>query len=1060
MPPKKSEKSAPVRLKDALVLHRWMLSLFSLDDFASLTKDLKDSNLEGWTEKGNSRYLGTLVDRFYQSREIPELLLREYDENIFRHTASISEKRPQKLRWKYFQYLSLLFVEIYLDRYFSNRDKLLSDLNAHLAKLQSEEGGAFVGIPPFTVGELSKIAFWSATGSGKTFIMHVNILQYQHYLEKYGKKEDLNRIVILTPNEWLSWQHERELKESSLWGELFDKRASTTSRAGFIDIIDIHKIEDKAGDKTVALESFESNNLVLVDEGHRGASGNKWKEKRAKLCENGFSFEYSATFGQAIHAATGDKRKELLADYSKSVLIDYSYKYFYEDGYGKDYRILNISDTNDVSLTEAYLIGSLMTFYEQMLVYEREKVVARQFLIEKPLAVFVGGTVNAVRTEGGAKVSDVVRVLQFLQSIFSEKDKTKAYIRAILMGNDGIIGKNGPLFRNHFRSIKSVFHTEDGKYDIERIYVDFLQKVFNCEIPWSKLHIENLKWQDGEIWLRAGNGEYFWVINVGDDAELVKLCETKGFITGNQDFSESLFHKIGERGSSINVLIGSKKFTEWWSSWRVSTMGLMNIGRGEGSEIIQLFGRWVRLKGYQHNLRRSKYLKREGMIEKTLWGEEISLLETLCIFGVRSDYMQQFREYLEEEWMPNEEMFEITIPIKNSFGVREIENLKYLRIQDGADFKKSWEKVVLDFDADVKVTLDWYVKVPEIDSTNNANVNQVDFRETNVLDHEHLAFVDWERVYFELEKHKADRSWNIVFISMEKIRELFTDPGWYLLYVPSIALEFRYDNVRVWNEIVTSLIKNYFDRLYNLKKGLYYRNKMEFSQLSESNPNFLTEYEVKISADETDIIHAVETLRDQLKKWEFRTTDLEKWFTSFHFDRHMYSPLLSLGKDFPKDMVFISPVPLNDGEGKFIAEFERYYRNHTEEFLGKSLYLLRNLSKKWIGFFEANNFYPDFIVWIVDGEKQYMVFVDPKGLFKMEDGFDNPKLRLHDTLKKLPLYDPNVILDAYIISVTPREAIQHWKWQESEDDFEKHHVIFQRGDYIGRMMKMIFESFH
>jgi len=50
------------------------------------------------------------------------------------------------------------------------------------------------------------------------------------------------------------------------------------------------------------------------------------------------------------------------------------------------------------------------------------------------------------------------------------------------------------------------------------------------------------------------------------------------------------------------LLIGSKKFSEGWSSWRVSSMGLMNVGKSEGSQIIQLFGRGVRLKGYQFSL--------------------------------------------------------------------------------------------------------------------------------------------------------------------------------------------------------------------------------------------------------------------------------------------------------------------------------------------------------------------------------------------------------------------------------------------------------------------------
>ena len=49
--------------------------------------------------------------------------------------------------------------------------------------------------------QLNKLAFWMATGSGKTLLMHANILQYQYYLEKHGRRRELNRILLLTPNE-------------------------------------------------------------------------------------------------------------------------------------------------------------------------------------------------------------------------------------------------------------------------------------------------------------------------------------------------------------------------------------------------------------------------------------------------------------------------------------------------------------------------------------------------------------------------------------------------------------------------------------------------------------------------------------------------------------------------------------------------------------------------------------------------------------------------------------------------------------------------------------------
>lgn len=53
----------------------------------------------------------------------------------------------------------------------------------------------------------------------------------------------------------------------------------------------------------------------------------------------------------------------------------------------------------------------------------------------------------------------------------------------------------------------------------------------------------------------------------------------------------------------------------------------------------------------------------------------------------------------------------------------------------------------------------------------------------------------------------------------------------------------------------------------------------------------------------------------------------------------------------------------------------------TDFFADKELYLLRNLSKgRGIGFFEAGNFHPDFILWLISGGRQLIAFVDPKGI--------------------------------------------------------------------------------
>jgi hypothetical protein len=115
---------------------------------------------------------------------------------------------------------------------------------------------------------------------------------------------------------------------------------------------------------------------------------------------------------------------------------------------------------------------------------------------------------------------------------------------------------------------------------------------------------------DGEIGLRIGTHDWFGVVNVGDAKGLCDRLEAaRGeddhYVVEEMAFSGSLFTGINTTGSPIRVLAGAKKFSEGWSSWRVTAMGLMNVGKKEGSEIIQLFGRGVRLRGFKFKLKRT-----------------------------------------------------------------------------------------------------------------------------------------------------------------------------------------------------------------------------------------------------------------------------------------------------------------------------------------------------------------------------------------------------------------------------------------------------------------------
>ena len=113
---------------------------------------------------------------------------------------------------------------------------------------------------------------------------------------------------------------------------------------------------------------------------------------------------------------------------------------------------------------------------------------------------------------------------------------------------------------------------------------------------------------EGELHLRSGDNPPFGVVNVGDSAKLYALLAENANpdfdVEREMGFAERLFHGVDRPDSPVNVVIGARRFIAGWNSWRVSVMGLMHVGRGEGPEIIQMFGRGVRLKGWKMSLKR------------------------------------------------------------------------------------------------------------------------------------------------------------------------------------------------------------------------------------------------------------------------------------------------------------------------------------------------------------------------------------------------------------------------------------------------------------------------
>ncbi|HRN51119.1 MAG TPA: DEAD/DEAH box helicase family protein [Anaerolineales bacterium] len=1045
--PRKSLNGIPFEQK--LILQRWALQRLGIGDFAQLKAWLSGDELEGFNAEGVSHYHEALAAHLTASLISKDDLLR-YDQNIVRNWKRITEKRNllegRTLNLKYFQYLALLVVEIYLDHYFTDPVSLLVEINSVIGDFNAgkQEGDQ---IDAFRESELNKLAFWMATGSGKTLLMHCNLLQYQYYLAHHRRGNEVNRVILLTPNEGLSEQHLREFTLSNIPASIFSKQTiGSFIDSGKVEIIDINKLAETTGEKTIDVAAFEGRNLVMVDEGHTGASSGgegAWMSRRNALCEDGFSFEYSATFGQAVKTD-----RALLQTYAKSILFDYSYRYFYSDGYGKEYRILNMEDDSDEDQRYRYLSACLLAFYQQQKVFQDELTQIQTHLIEKPLWVFVGSSVNAIRTLNKRQVSDVLDVILFLAEFAAPENekRNKKLLDGFLKGKAGLLDQHrNDIFEKSFQYLASL-----GQ-DASEIYSGILESLFNSEHP-ARLVMENLKGTSGEIGLRLGDNEYFGIVNVGDANSLCKMAEDfdQKVIVEEQPISTSIFQQLDKPDSNINMLVGSRKFMEGWNSWRVSTMGLLNVGRGEGTQIIQLFGRGVRLKGKNFSLKRST--QAEVVVPRN-----IPLVETLNVFGVRADYMRQFEEYLREEGIsPEKQKVEFVMPVIKTLGKQK---LKIIKVKDGKDFKKDAPSPILDIpDERLKrkpISVNWYPRVQALSSVEDQE--NVALLNKGKFDAKHIAFLDVDQLYFDLQDYKNERGWDNLGIPRNGIEKLLLDGSWYQLYIPPDELEFRgFDQVFRWQEIASTLLKKYTDAYYKYEKAKWESDFLEYQDLSPDDPNFFAEYSIQVEKSRQDIIKVLTEIKQAVETGHFRSIEYQR-FASIMFGQHLYQPLLYMGKGMVE--LEIKPVALNESERTFVEDLKNFYETSQAFFSGKELYVLRNRSRgSGIGFFEAGNFYPDFILWLLHGGKQHVAFVDPKGIRNI--GVEDPKLTFFKSIKELEvdLGDKGVHLHSFIVSSTQLNEVPLQMENMSMTEWERRNILFQPDDkeaYVGKIFERL-----
>ncbi len=820
------------------------------------------------------------------------------------------------------------------------------------------------------VNFINRMAFWMATGSGKTLVI-VKIIEI---LKKLIEEKEIpaNDILFLTYREDLLDQFKEYIREFNSFNSndisinlkslkdydsvkrenqsLFKEKEITI----FYYRSDL--ISDESKEKLVNFRNYDNDGqwYILLDEAHKG---DKEDSKRqviySILSRNGFLFNFSATFT--------DLRDQITTGF------DFKLNNFIDAGYGKyiylsEEEIKAFKDKEDFSEKEKQKIvlkSLILLTYIKNFADKIKKV--QKSLYHYPLLLTLVNSVNVEDADLKLFFKEIEKIGQgkvdksFFDSVKNELIESLKFDNKILMPqNEELIIDEKLLEQLTFKDILSSVYNSNSPGNIEVL-----------TIPGNR--------QEMRFKLRT-SAKPFALIKIGEIKPWLDWFEELGGYEINESFSnESIFKKINEDSSDINILMGSRSFYEGWDSNRPNIILFINIGVGAKAKkfVLQSTGRGLRIEPIKNERKRLSLLYSAGKIKQNLYKKiknYVLPLETLFIFGTNKNALndtftalieERGEEYpLTEKFVINEKAKKLPLfvpvykPAPCILADKEKgEQSKYYLAKEDFNLVKNY----FEYFDDKRVLLMQYEIEPKI-----LNTIEKSFKE-----HESLNY------------YKFDEE--IAILNPEIILSRIID------HFSLIPEEFdHFEKVEKGKFIVHFEKVKYFGK-EKLNDFLEKFNKVKAYEEKEK--------EIKQSKLPFDI---QKEILDEMKEKSFDGIKIK------YVPNHYYYPII-LSEQKHK-IEYLNHIIKEESEVKFIQELDEYLDQENNLFDKKfEWWLFSKLDETtddvYIPWHNSKNnkidkFKPDFIFWMKEkGSKNYfIVFIDPKGTeyteaYRKIDGF-------------------------------------------------------------------------
>ncbi len=273
------KQSGHSRLKSALVLRDALLDELGLS-LISCMGQLSQVESSSGAARGLDE--GKYLEAVLSVCEGDASLLTQLDGDVRTACAKV------QLAPRYAQYLALILFAHWMHMRQTDPEAFVAKLNEalknHLERDPTEKNSLTV----FTESDLQYAAFWMATASGKTHVLHACLALLT---ENPGAAWE--RIFIITPGDALTRQHADKLRELNAYPVFAypmdgDQHALKLLPRESVIVIDINKLATQKADEGIRIptSAFKDDcNLVFVDEGHKGQKSEQslWKRLQQDL---------------------------------------------------------------------------------------------------------------------------------------------------------------------------------------------------------------------------------------------------------------------------------------------------------------------------------------------------------------------------------------------------------------------------------------------------------------------------------------------------------------------------------------------------------------------------------------------------------------------------------------------------------------------------------------------------------------------------------------------------------------------------------------------------------